>query len=279
LEQFGLDWQLPGHGKSYPDCGDWRARGCTHIEDHNQELLEESSVGKIYVEFYHRSCYRASCPTCYENWAGLEASKIEHRLKHFWKYGKVIHVAISPTEKDVLNSPFEKLREKACRIAKSRGIKGGSMIWHPWRENDDGTWRFSPHFHVLGFGWVQEVAEGFKKDGWLVKKIPDGKKERSVFQTAMYQLSHCGIDAHGKKRPVTWFGVCSTAGKNSAKIPKMEREKHLCPCCDSELIQLRYIGDPDLLPFSPSQERDKKPGGWWLDPGGWIEKEVVRWRG
>jgi hypothetical protein len=278
LEQFGLDWQLPGHGQKYDDCGTWRARGCPHSEAHNQSLDEDVS-GKIYVEFYHRSCNRAECPVCYEKWAGLGAKKINHKLTHLWKFGKVCHFTVSPSEKDVLNLPYPKLREKAYRIAKSRGIKGGSVIWHPFREHDDGTWYFSPHFHIIGFGWVQNSAELYKKDGCIVKKILDGKKERSVFKTAMYQLSHCGIDVHGKHNPVSWFGVASSAGKNRPKIPEMEREKHLCPGCGEELIQLRYFGDPDNLPFSWSQKLEKKPGGWWLDPEDWVEVATKKYGG
>ncbi len=273
LEVLGLDWQLPGHGKSYDDCGDWRYRGCLNVADHTQNELSESVKGKIFVEWYHRSCYRAECPVCYEKWAGLEAKKIEWRLKHLWKHGKVLHIAISPSEKDVLNLPFAKLRQKAYKIAKNRGIIGGSVIWHPFRERDNGTWYFSPHFHVLGFGWVRNVGEGFKKDGWLVKNIQDGREERSIFGTAMYQLSHCGIDSHGKSRPVSWFGVASTAGKNRAFVPKMEREKHVCPGCQAELIQLRYFGDPADL---PDLEEESSA---WLDPEDWVEKEATKWRG
>jgi hypothetical protein len=267
LESLGLDWRLPGYGNSYDDCGDWRYRGCLHVENHNQNELNQNVEGKIYVEWYHRSCYRAECPVCYEKWAGKEASKIEHRLKHLWKHGKVLHLTVSPPERDILNIPFEKLRKKAYKIAKNRGIVGGSMIWHPFRERDNGTWYFSPHFHILGFGWVRNVAEGFMKDGWLVKNIQDGKEERSIFRTAMYQLSHCGIDSKGKYRSVSWFGCCSTAGKNHALVPLMEKEKHICPCCGLELVQLRYFGDPDKLP-----DREES-GAAWLDPSDWIEKE------
>ena len=268
LDSFGLDWQLPGHGKQYDDCGDWRYRGCKNVEGHVQNELDQNVEGKIYVEWYHRSCYRAECPVCYEKWAGLEASKIEHRLKHLWKNGKVIHVAVSPSEKDVLNIPFDKLRKKAYRVVKKRGILGGSMIWHPFRELDNGTWYFSPHFHILGFVWVRNVAEEFKKDCWLVKNIQDGKQERSVFRTAMYQLSHCGLDSNKKHRPVSWFGVCSTAGKNHAFVPPMEKEKHVCPCCGDELVQLLYFGLDEKLP-------DLVEGGSaWFEPDDWIEKEA-----
>jgi len=96
FEGLGLDWYLPGNGTSYSDCGDWRYRGCLNVADHHQDQLDQHVEGKIYVEWYRRSCYRAECPVCYEKWAGKEAGKIEHRLKFFWKYGKVIHVANSP---------------------------------------------------------------------------------------------------------------------------------------------------------------------------------------
>ncbi len=261
-----IDWQLPGHGEKYDDCGDWRYRGCLNVEAHGQNELGQDVEGKIWVEWYHRNCGRAECPTDYERWAGLEASKITHRLKYFWKRGKVLHITISPSEKDALTLSFTKLKAKMYRVARLRGIKGGCVIWHPFRENDDGTWRVSGHFHILGFGWVRNVSQGYKSDGWLVKNIQDGQKERSVFRTAMYQLSHCGISKG--TRPVAWFGVCSS----KIKVPEIEEVKHLCPCCGAELVQLRYYGDPDGLPDKTEEN------GSWLDSGDWIEKETVKWR-
>ena len=260
-----IDWQLPAQGSKYDDCGDWRYRGCLNTA-HFDGIDGVERYGKIYVEPYHRCCYRASCPICYEKWAGLEASRIEHRLKYFWKWGgKVLHVTVSPSEEDLLKLSFAKLKAKMYRVARLRGIKGGAMIWHPFRENDDKTWRVSGHFHVLGFGWVRNVSQGFKSDGWVVKNIQDGEKERSVFRTAMYQLSHCGISK--KRRPVAWFGVCSS----KIKVPEKEEEKHVCPSCGLELVQLRYFGlDSDL----PDMVEGK---GAWLDPKDWIEEEAVKW--
>jgi hypothetical protein len=270
---LGLDWELPGQGSAYADCGDWRYRGCLRVDAHNQNELEKSVEGKIYVEYYHRSCYRAECPTCYEKWAAKIARSGAHRLKHIWKHGKVCHFVVSPPEKDVLNLPYEKLRSKAVLIAQSRGIRGGALIFHHLRVNSDGTWRFAPHFHIVGYGWVKNTAEMYGKDGYLVKKIPDGKNPRSPYQTLFYQLSHCAVDRNRKRRTLTWFGVCSTAGKNHVVVPPMEKEKHLCPCCGEELVQLRYFGDPDKL-------SDREVGGSaWLDPEDWIEKETTEWRG
>lgn len=256
-----IDWQLPGHGHAYDDCGTWRYRGCLNLGKHMGFNLDGVDMaGKAYVEWYHRNCGRAECPICKEKWAGKEAGRIEHRLKYFWKWGKVLHIIISPSEKDLLKLSFAKLKAKMYRVARLRGIKGGCVIWHPFRENDDGTWRVSGHFHVLGFGWVRNVSQGFKSDGWLVKNIQDGKEERSVFKTAMYQLSHCGINK--KHRPVVWFGVCSS----KIKVPEQEEEKHVCPCCGLELVQLRYFGLEEALP-----NREENVSAW-LDPGNWIEK-------
>lgn len=273
LAVLGLDWVLPGHGEKYGDCGDWRYRGCLNVGEHVQtSLVDADVVGKAYVEWYHRSCYRAECPVCFENWAAKEAGKIDYKLNYyiehgFWKKGKVCHFTVSPDESTVLRLPFEKLRAKMYEIAKKRGILGGSAIWHPFRENDDGTWRFSPHFHILGFGWLRNVAELYEEDGWLVKKIDDGNEERNVFKTAMYQLSHCGISVHGKFRSISWFGICSTSGKNRLVVPPLEKEKHLCPICETELIQLRFFGNPDLLP-------DKEEGASaWLAPEWFVERD------
>jgi hypothetical protein len=283
LAQFGLDWQLPGHGSAYTNlpkgsnCGDWRYRGCLRVDLHTQDLLlgDEDALqlqkvsGKVAIEFYHRNCGRAECPVCYERWCALEAHKIENRLKPFWKHGKVLHVAISPSEYDVLTLPFEKLRAKMYRVAKLRGVLGGCSIIHPWRENEDGTWRVSPHFHILGFGWVKNTKEGYEKDGWLVINIQDGEKERSVYRTALYQLSHCGLsDDH---RTVTWFGCCSYAQRD-VKVPPMEKLEHKCPCCQNDLLEVRYVGHLDQLP-------DLEEGVWWLCPDDWVECARPSWRG
>lgn len=270
LYNFGLDWRLPGHGDSYKDCGDWRARGCLKTELHQQNELYENVKNKIYVEFYHRNCGRAECPICYERWAALEAKKMECRLNCFTsRYGKISHVSVSPPDKDIEKLKFEELRSKAYKIAKSRGLKGGSVIWHPWRENEDGTWRVSPHFHFLSFGWIDfkktELLQ--EKDGWVVHYIGDGKRERSISATAFYQLGHCGIN--GKKNPVSYWGVCgnSMAKKKGITIKKLEPEKHLCPCCKSELMQIAFLGPPDSL---PDREEDTC---FWLEPDGWYEEE------
>jgi hypothetical protein len=247
------EWNLPGHGESYSDCGSWRFRGCLHVEDHLQDGLLEDHVGKAYVEMYRKSCARPECPVCYEKWAGKEAQKIARRLSAVGKsMGRVIHLTVSPAQEDVFNLTFEQLRAKAYSIVKKNGFLGGSCIFHPWREDDRGFWYFSPHFHMIGYGWIHGTSEGYQQHGWIVKNL---RVRETVSGTALYQLSHCGI--HEKYHSVTWFGRLSY---NKLRVPFSREEKHHCPLCGAELIQLLYVGREEDLP-------DRQDGsGFWLDP-------------
>jgi len=248
---LGLDWVLPGHGEAYGDCGTWRYRGCLHVEDHVQEGLLEDHVGKVYIEMYKRSCLRSVCPVCYEKWAGKEAHKIAHRLSAVGRsMGRVIHLTVSPCREDVFNLTFERLRAKSYSIVRKNGFLGGSCIFHPFREDDNGFWYFSPHFHMIGYGWIHGTKEGFEAHGWIVKNI--GVRE-TVSGTALYQLSHCGI--HEKYHAVTWFGKLSY--NKLRHLAPAEIEKHQCPMCGADLVDLHYVGREEDLP-----DREERVGFW-----------------
>jgi hypothetical protein len=176
--------------------------------------------------------------------------------------GAVIHLAVSPSEKDFANLSYEELRVKAYAVARKSGFLGGSCMFHPYRENDNGTWRFSPHFHMIGYGWIHGTKEGYESHGWIVKNL--GVRD-SVFATAMYQLSHCGV--HEKYNSVTWFGRLSY--NKLRNVAPMKAEKHVCPVCGAELVQLLYCGRPEDLP-----EVDEGVG-FWFDSSMFIERS--RW--
>jgi hypothetical protein len=258
FEVLGIEWSLPGHGEAYSDCGSWRFRGCLHVENHVQEGLLEDHVGKAYIEMYKRSCARAVCPVCYEKWAGKEAHKIEKRLAAVGRsMGRVIHLTVSPSQKDVFDLTYEHLRSKAYSIVRKNGFLGGSCIFHPFREDDQGFWYFSPHFHMIGYGWIHGTKEGFEAHGWIVKNI--GVRE-TVSGTALYQLSHCGI--HERFHSVTWFGRLA---QNKLRLPfEREIEKHHCPMCGEDLEELLYVGKEEDLP--DRQEHT----GFWLEASQFI---------
>ncbi len=156
----------------------------------------------------------------------------------------------------------------------NRGIIGGSIIFHGFRYANKKEakikgvpfgWRWSPHFHVLGFvvakGMVNaENAKAVtvmlakalkvrqdakKKDGWLVKVLD---KRKTVGGTCWYQLNHCSIQRGSKKsHATTWFGACSYRKLEIINGEKDVGIQHKCPICDSELVHVRYLGQEKLL--------------------------------
>lgn len=247
-------WSLPGHGEPYHDCGSWRSKGCLNVEGHNQQGILEDFVGKVFVRRYKRTCLRAECPVCYEKWAGKEAGKIEHRL-NAWSFGRVVHVVVSPPVEDYGLS-YPDLRRKAYAVAKKSGVLGGCCIIHPFREDEySKKWFFSPHFHMLVYGWIHGSKEGYEKHGWIVRNVGVRK---SVSGTALYQLSHAGI--HEKYHTVTWFGRLSY---NKLKVTPKMPEKEVCPICHELLKELWYYGSED----PPEVE-----GDYWLAPDNWVYK-------
>lgn len=246
LVSWGFDWGLPGQGEAYADCGSARFKGCLNVGEHES--------GLALVKMYRRTCMRAECPICYESWAGKQAKRIEHRLKAWKSRGEVIHLIVSPPVEVWVRSPSENaLRRKAYRIASESRFLGGSCMFHPFREDPlTHRWHFSPHFHMLGYGWIRGTKEGFERHGWVVK---NAGVRKTVSGTALYQLSHAGV--HKSKHTVTWFGRLAY---NNFKAPPLEKDDR-CPECGSKLRPLQYVGSGD-----PPMEK----GDYWLASDNWI---------
>jgi len=257
LVEWGFEWGLPGHGEAYYNCGHLKNKGCLNVEGHKQNLVDgTAAAGKVFVRRYRRTCMRAQCPICYESWAGREAGKIEYRLRASPKKARDIHVVVSPSTMDVLRLSYEDLRRKTYVVAKKSGFWGGSCIFHPFRKEVlTGKWYFSPHFHLLGFGWIRGTKEGFEDHGWVVKNLGVRK---TVSGTALYQLSHAGV--HERYHTITWFGRLAY---NKLRVPKQERPVEICPICGEPLRQLYYFGAAVL----PEEE-----GDFWFEPEGWEYK-------
>jgi hypothetical protein len=256
VAEWGYDWSLPGHGKAYSHCGSWRSKGCLNVEEHNQQGICENMAGKVFVRRYQWKCQRAECPTCYESWAGREAGKIEYRLRAAPKKRRPIHLVVSPKIADICTLSYEDLRRKAYVISKKSGFLGGSCIFHPFRENElSKEWYFSPHFHMIGYGWIEHTKEGYEAHGWVVKNVG---LRKTVSGTALYQLSHAGV--HEKYHTITWFGSLSY---NKLRAPPQPEKEEICPICGAKLRALWYFGSEEL----PEEE-----GDYWLDPEGWIYK-------
>jgi len=273
--------ELVGHGEqTSPKCGTFnKYMGCLNYNAHNQarfftEGLEKNSV---FVKPIYHSCDKPTCPVCFKyGWAVREAYRMEARLKEASKrFGSPVeHIVVSIRSLDYGLS-LDALRKKAIRLMTNRGIIGGSIIFHGFRYANRKEarikgvpfgWRWSPHFHILGFvggegyglcrkckGADCYACKGFegvtrrenKKDGWIVKVLD---KRKTVGGTCWYQLNHCSIQRGSKKsHATTWFGACSYRKLEILNGDDEVGIHHKCPICDSELVHIRYLCNSKLL--------------------------------
>jgi len=229
-------WELPGREEQHDWCESWYTKGCTNLEGHKDNV---ESKGKYYISRKQRFCYRARCERCKLKWMYREADHASKRLEKYEKIHKkkAKHIVVSPPSW-VLSQPLEKLRKTAIKILKEVKADGGIIIIHPFRTNHKTGYLYdSPHFHVIGFGWLESLAEAYKKNGWKV--IPLEPRD-STFATVVYQLSHAGI--RKGKHTLVWFGKLSYS---ELKVEN-ERKSEVCPVCNHDLVELTffYAGKP-----------------------------------
>ena len=245
-----VGWWLPGQGIPYTSCGEFKTyEGCLNIEKHPD--------GKPLIKKIHNCCFRLSCPVCMEKAISRAADRIVHRLTSYEESypdcGDPIHVTISLPQARALN--FSTMRRKAARLAQKAGITAAVMIYHPWRLNKrTGKWRFGPHFHLIGFGWVENTVKIYRKHGWVIKNIGVRK---DPFKVVRYQLSHCGV--HPVRHSTTYIGGLSG---RKFKAPPMPRKTSTCPTCGGFMLPVKYTGD--VNPF------DSLPEGYYSGSMEWV---------
>lgn len=259
---------LPGHGSSRGSCGQYFTVGC----------LEDG-----YIEKHIKTCMRADCPICRQKWAGRLAGKAEYRISQVGGLGPAKHIVVSLPQADfgLVQTDYPGLRRKVYKIVKRVGVKGGCLIFHPFRRRCPrcGTvpekghktclfcgnywfeWYFSPHFHIVGFGWVEGTAKEFLRSGYVVKNVG---RRKSVGGTVLYQLSHAGV--HLRYHVLTWFGSLSY---NKLKVEPEIREGNRCPVCGAPLLPCAWFGDGD----DPLE--DQGEGEYWVDPEGWRYTSIL----
>lgn len=236
-------WLLVGHGSSLFDCGRLVLRGCLNVANHVGFNLDGVDMnGKVFIHVASRTCFRPLCPKCYEKWAKREGLRAEHRLSapENRKFGNSVHIVVSPPE-SLWFMDYKQLRRKAHVVMRRAGVLGGSIMFHHVRGNKRVGWRFSPHFHVVGFAFDGErygrVKAHFERDGWVVKNLGF---RNTVSGTIQYQLTHAGVPVDVNNFHVlTWFGVCSYS---KLHVDKLESKHKNCPICGISLVKLRYFG-------------------------------------
>jgi len=256
--------KLPATEEPHDWCGNWVWEGCMNSLDH------KNHPGQIYVKRFQRGCYRAECSKCVKKWINREAESIRNRIERGMKKTKrvPIHVLVSVPTWDY-GLDIKKLRKRALVMSKQVGVEGGCMFFHPARfDKHDGKLLpyVSPHFHIIGFGWIKDTEILYKKEGYIIKNLGVRKTMGEVFGTVQYELTHVGIKKN--VHSVTWFGSLSYS---KLRVQKMNY-KRTCPECKRELQRIDYtLTTWKLLDGqAPSEEYEG-----FVDPVGWERVATV----
>jgi len=225
-------WHLPATKEAHDWCGKWSTMGCLDVAAHAGTAAE----GKAFVRTFQRSCYRADCEVCYKKWLAREANKATRRIEKYEKLsGKNAKHVIISVPSWLYHKSKKELAKESYKILKDIGCIGGTIIFHPFRYRQElRQWYYSPHFHVIGFGWIEKTTENYYKNGWIVKN--KGFRD-STFATIYYQLSHAGIKKHN--HTLVWFGDLSYS---KLKVEKEEIEANICPYCNAKLREVESYG-------------------------------------
>jgi len=227
-------WHLPGQEPKKSDCGLWSYMGCLNKDRHPN--------GEIFLKPFQKSCFRADCEKCCFKWLGRSASKATKRIELYEKQSKKTskHIIIS-VPKWHWYKPKKELAKNVYNVLKKVHAVAGLVVFHPFRYNKiDQIWYYSPHFHCLGFGWIENTKELFFESGYIVKNL--GKRD-SVFGTIYYQLGHAGIKKHN--HTLVYFGECSYSKMH---VDESNEESRKCPYCKEFLTELDYVVSCELKP-------------------------------
>ena len=282
---------LPGHGTQKSNCGEVRfaiacsSEACRH--KHGYQLRTEN-------------CGRLTCPVCRDSAIARAAKRAVERIEGLTqayeeegqKLGPISHCQMSPPPESPLFSPealsstegLNRAHKEARKLLKRycRGY-GGILIVHPWRQiHLDGsrcgrhdcqkkhTWVWSPHFHYLGVGWWIKSDEFYRITGWTYSKFGYGVKkrkgvderQRSLYNTLHYELSHCGILTEGRQiydrdarlpvqgtielgqvgQVVPYVGLFSNS-KGGYRVESKSYEAQPCPHCKADLHNFDVVQD------------------------------------
>lgn len=210
-------------------------------------ILCQKDPDHDHYEVGGTSCGDPGCPRHWRTWARRGADRIG---KVIWGYKRASkgrayprHTILSVPDDDPLVTKNEgksdRVKLRACKKyfikrALHLGGRGGSMVVHLWRLNDNvpsrikdskkwdwvrkqgELWRyfvkFSPHAHVNGFGFYKKWTTG----EFLYKNMEPLLDRDAVESVAFYQLSHAPV---GVGNAVVYWGCCAPNRLQIIKSP------------------------------------------------------------
>lgn len=257
-------WMLPipGTGDSYEDCGTGIAKKlvCENDPDgHPVVVVGTKSCKRPECPTCWSSWARRATDR-----TGSRVDGFRDAARHRYPPRHII-ISLSANEStDLLDTYandaerlYKGIKSTLLRKAKAIGVKGGAIVIHFYRIDhlldndlspkeysvqnhrvwdqvrDSGNWqevvRFSPHAHIIGYGYLQTPKKGefkYKNKGPL-------KSRDDIERASYYMLSHCTLPPKG--HAISYFGCCS--------YNKLMVEKHLsvsapllCSVCGAHMI-------------------------------------------
>lgn len=284
-EVFVADLPLVGSGTAKPLCGNFYKVGC--LERHEPKELPKGIIhqrgldgnclrdgAEIHVHRFF--CHRPLCPICTEEWQARATKRCLERFKVYdedesnLRAGHQIHFIVS-IPKRIRHKSYLELKRLAISEAKKVGFEGGSVIYHSKRKNAIKGMYFSPHFHMLGYGWIEgeQVIERHDKTGLIFK---NAGLRKSLEGTIRYELNHAAVPQKSG-HVVTWFG---SMGYRNLHVEKVKGEKEKC-LWGHPMHDVAYVGkEPLELPKEDGYVCYVRREGWiYLEK--W--KQEVKWNG
>ena len=213
-------WTLPGHTdpEASTRCGVFRT------PSGRIPMRVCSNDPKDFMKAVGNHCGRLRCKNCMNLTALQTGVKIEDRIctpadlsgRRTGEYDRPKHWVVSPPQEWIKmicqnSRTFSNLVDDLVQLLPEYGMYSGVIIFHPWRLTEDcKLWLFSPHFHVVGFGYFRNEALRKKLDSlpefsdqpWIFNQIHAEEEMRSVRHTLAYILTHAGIGTYDYDRDI-----------------------------------------------------------------------------
>lgn len=215
-----IGFQLPGMGTvSRSSCGKFIVRGCKgrHVIGGTEA---HKSINKAHIRRYRCQCGQFSCPTCVKWVVETKALKTSRKLLgKLIAYDAALNVksrhnlklyhwvfSPSPSEHELLkdNMYRKKFIERMYDKLREMGLRGGAMVFHPYRFQKDVTDPYwSPHFHLISAGWVRpEVIKEYSDlTGNNLIGLNPIDTNRDLYNCLRYLYTHTNVPPTRDPRP------------------------------------------------------------------------------